>query len=153
ILVGMKDGAGPYSNASLVGSYSATDYIFTGPALQQPHLIADINALPMDLILNQAPPVGFRTEYLTVTFDGNGNFTLTNVKNLDGTVSSKAQTGTYSVASDGSLSIGGGVFGQVNADASGFLAYQPAGQNPEIVVGMKNSPILSQTISPPTQSV
>src|SRR5205085_10329695 len=67
ILVGMKDGAGPYSNASLVGSYSATNYIFTGPALQQPHLIADINALPMDLILNQAPPVGFRTEYLTVT--------------------------------------------------------------------------------------
>jgi len=139
ILVGMKTGAGPYNNASLNGAYTAIDYQFASGA-QQPHQTADIsaNGLPYDLNWNQAAPLGFRSEFLTITFHGDGTFDLTDLKNQDGSVSSTPQSGTYSVASDGSISIGGSVLGQLNADGSGFVGYQPAGQDPEILVVMKN---------------
>jgi hypothetical protein len=76
----------------------------------------------------------------TVTFDGAGNYTISQSQNVDGTGSSGSGGGTYSVASDGSVSLDGGgvVTGHVNSDGSGFVLDQVAGHYPNIVVGIKN---------------
>jgi hypothetical protein len=137
IVVGIKNGGSSFTNASLTGTYSLVTYQFNGGT--QPTLSQNIPSTPFLLSLQQGNPVGFKSQYMTVTFDGAGNYSSSIQQNIDGTGSSTSQNGTYSVASDGSVSIDGGVVaGHLSADASTFVVRQLAGQTANVVVGIKN---------------
>ena len=77
---------------------------------------------------------GFTVELGTVTFDGVGAFTISGTKNVDGVVSNVTQSGSYSVAADGTLTVGT-MTGSVLAGGSSFIAASRTG-DPEILVGI-----------------
>jgi hypothetical protein len=138
IVVGIKNGGSSFTNASLTGTYSLVTYQFDNGGTQ-PTLSQNIPSTPFLVSLQQMNPVGFKSQFMTVTFDGAGNYSSSIQQNIDGTGSSTSQNGTYSVASDGSVSIDGGVVaGHLSADASTFVVRQLAGQTANVVVGIKN---------------
>src|SRR5207248_256270 len=100
-----------------------------------------IASTPYNSNETQQPPTGFKSQFATVTFDGAGNYSMSQQQNLDGTGSSSGPTaGTYAVAGNGSVTLDGGsvVAGHLNGDGSTFLLDQQAGHFPNIVVGIKN---------------
>jgi hypothetical protein len=85
-----------YSNASLNGTYCVFSYFFDS-TVTQPLAPAAGSPLPT--------PLGFKESVGTVTFDGAGNATLSATRNEDGTISSNTETFTYSVASNGAVTV------------------------------------------------
>jgi hypothetical protein len=83
-------------------------------------------------------PVG---DQITVTFDGAGNYTATQIKNNSGVITNGANTGTYAVALNGTFTLDTGanmITGGISADGNTILLTQlVSGQNPEIDVGIK----------------
>jgi Spy/CpxP family protein refolding chaperone len=138
IVVGIKNGGSAFTNASLSGTYTLLTYQHdTGSS--QPTLGLDIPGTPFSGSVQQMNPTGFKSQYMTVVFDGAGNYSASIQENVDGVGSSTSQNGTYSVAADGSVSIDGGVVaGHLSADASTFIVRQTPSQQPNIVVGIKN---------------
>jgi hypothetical protein len=138
IVVGIKNGGSSFTNSSLTGTYSLVTYQFDNGGTQ-PTLSQNIPSTPFQVSLQQMNPVGFKSQFMTVTFDGAGNYSSSIQQNLDGVGSSTSQNGTYSVAGDGSVSIDGGVVaGHLSADASTFVVRQLPSQTANIVVGIKN---------------
>jgi hypothetical protein len=138
IVVGIKNGGSSFTNASLAGIYTLATYQHDTGATQ-PLLPLNIPSTPFSGSVQQMDPAGFKSQYMTVTFDGAGNYSASIQQNVDGVGSSTNQNGTYTVASDGSVSIDGGVVaGQLSADASTFVLRQTPSQQPNIVVGIKN---------------
>jgi hypothetical protein len=138
IVVGIKNGVSSFTNASLTGTYSLVTYQFDNGGTQ-PTLSQNIPSTPFLVSLQQMNPVGFKSQFMTVTFDGAGNYSSSIQQNTDGVGSSTNQNGTYSIASDGSVSIDSGVVaGHLSADASTFVVRQLAGQTANVVVGIKN---------------
>jgi hypothetical protein len=87
---------------------------------------------------------------LALTFDGAGNFSGTNVENGAGTVGGGAVSGTYAVATDGTLTIGwnvGSIFfqastitGGLSADGNSLVASQTTFgdlASPRVLFGIK----------------
>jgi hypothetical protein len=116
ILVGIKQGAMPYSSANLTGAYTAAHYGYAS--------------------------TGDSSGLWTVTFDGAGNFSGTDIVNNAGIVSSAAVSGTYAIAPNGALTItpdgGSTITGGLSADGITWVASQlTAGVSPEILVGIK----------------
>jgi hypothetical protein len=141
IVVGVKNGTGAMSNASLSGAYSVVTYGYDSGLVTQPSVQTNIPSTPFDFNVSQQPPTGFKSQFTTITFDGAGNYSMSQQQNLDGTGSSAGPiVGTYAVASNGSVTLDGGsvVSGHLNADGSTFLLDQQAGHFPNIVVGIKN---------------
>src|SRR5262249_22033997 len=85
VIVGVKRGAG-VTAATLSGTYTAVS------------LTGEMNGVPG----GSAGSLG------TAVFDGKGNFTVTNTDNEGGTISTSSGAGTYTVQSDGTLTISAG---------------------------------------------
>ena len=96
--------------AVLSGTYSLVTYQHDTGATQ-PMLPLNIPSTPFSGSVQQMDPTGFKSQYMTVTFDGAGNYSASIQQNVDGVGSSPSQNGTYSVAADGSVSIDGGAAG------------------------------------------
>jgi hypothetical protein len=123
-----------YTNASLNGTYKAVGFQ-RSLGTRQDNTPSAGTPLPA--------PRGFRSTLHTFAFDGLGNFTTTNIENLDGTVSNVGPiSGTYSVTTDGTVSINAaGVSGTVLAGGSVFLLSSTStGTNPGVIVGIKQVP-------------
>jgi len=140
IVVGMKNGTATMSNASLSGTYSAVTYGYDSGNVTQPSVQTSITSTPFNFDVPQQPPTGFKSQFATITFSGNGTYTMSQQQNVDGTGSSSGpQNGTYAVAANGSVTLDGGgvVSGHLNANGSAFLLDQKSGHFPNIVVGVK----------------
>ena len=116
VLFGIKQAQSNFSNASLNGAYTAARYDHNG--------------------------AGDSSNLLTLTFDGAGNFTGTDTLNSNGTTSSTAVSGTYSVAADGTLTMstinGSVVAGELSDGADRLVGRQGnTGDLPELLVGIK----------------
>jgi Chaperone of endosialidase len=115
-----------YSNASLNGVYSFFSYFFDSTNTQ-PLAPAAGSPLPT--------PVGFKGEIGTVTFDGAGNATVSSTKNKDGVISSSSQSLTYTVASNGAVSISQGLSGTLLENGNIFIGGDlTSGDPPQIVL-------------------
>jgi len=79
---------------------------------------------------------GQDSDLWTLTFDGAGNFSGSDV-NLDGKIGSRAVSGTYSVAADGTLTIspvdGSTITGGLSADGNTLVASQTTSGHPPTV--------------------
>jgi len=122
VLIGIKQGPANFSNANLSGTYTAAH--FRSPGF--PNTI-DEGGLWI------------------VTFDGASNFSGTDTLNNHGTASKVALSGTYTVATDGTLSIspngGSTITGALSADGNTWVTSQTTkGDWPEILVGIKQGP-------------
>src|SRR5207253_2653418 len=123
------------------GTYSAVTYGYDSGNLSQPLVQTFIASTPFNFDVPQQPPIGFKSQFATITFNGTGGYTLSQQQNLDGAGSSSGpQNGTYAVASNGTVTLDGGsvVSGHLNANGSAFLLDQHASHFPNIVVGVKN---------------
>ena len=128
-----------YSNASLSGTYTFSDY-YVNSSSSNATSIVPISVPSTPYTANLTVPIakrGFTVETGTVTFDGVGAFTISGTKNVDGVVSSMAQSGSYSVAPDGTLTVGT-MAGSVLAGGSSFIAASRTGA-PEVLVGVKKA--------------
>ena len=135
VLVGLKK-AGSFSNASLSGTYTFTDYYVNSGSSNATSVVhISVPSVPYtnDLTVPIAK-TGFTAELGTVTFDGVGGFTLSGTKNVDGVSSAKTQSGSYSVAADGTLTLGN-MTGSVLAGGSSLVAASMTG-DPEVLVGL-----------------
>lgn len=125
-----------YSNASLLGTYTFTDYYVNSGSSNATSVVhISVPSVPYtnDLTVPIAK-TGFTAELGTVTFDGVGGFTLSGTKNVDGVSSAKTQSGSYSVAADGTLTLGN-MTGSVLAGGSSLVAASMTG-DPEVLVGL-----------------
>src|SRR5439155_739015 len=141
IVVGVKNSTTVMSNASLSGTYSVVTYGYDSGLTTQPSVQTFIASTPFNSNVPQQPPTGFKSQFATVTFDGTGNYSMSQQQNLDGAGSSSGPTvGTYAVAGNGSVTLDGGsvVAGHLNGDGSTFLLDQQAGHFPHIGLGIKN---------------
>jgi hypothetical protein len=115
-----------YSNASLNGTYSVFSYYFDFTTAQALTPAAG-TALP--------PPQGFKFELGTVTFDGVSAGTLSDTKNKDGVISSNSAGFTYSVASNGAVTLSNGLSGTVLENGKVLLAGDvTSGDPPQLVL-------------------
>ena len=71
-----------------------------------------------------------------MTFNGAGSFSWTGTRNRGGFASFVSGNGTYSVAADGTLTMSGGLAGNVLAGGSSFLLSSTSGQILRIGVGI-----------------
>src|ERR1700722_18051520 len=78
---------------------------------------------------------------LFVTFDGAGNGSATEIRNVGGVITTGTNSGTYTVASNGTFTLNTGtntLTGGISADGNTLLLTQlGSGQNPEFDVGIK----------------
>ena len=104
ITAAVKNGSG-MSNASLNGTYA---YVSYGFGLQTPQPTAPASG-------QTAPaPKGFRVAFGSATFDGVGTVTISGTSNQDGVVTTRPiSSSNYSLAADGTLTIGAEVVGAV----------------------------------------
>jgi hypothetical protein len=115
-----------YSNASLNGTYSVFSYYFDFTTAQALAPAAG-TALP--------PPQGFKLNLGTVTFDGVSAGTLSATKNKDGVISPNSDSFTYSVASNGAVTLSNGLSGTVLENGRVLVAGDvTSGDPPQIVM-------------------
>jgi hypothetical protein len=89
------------------------------------------------------------TDQYLVAFDGNGNYSGTDINNNSGTITSSSVTGTYSVAAGGLVTVTG--TGESNSTAcwlsndgnSVVCSHESSSQNPGILAGFKVGQIQS----------
>jgi hypothetical protein len=120
VLLGIKHGQSKFSNADLIGIYKVVNFAYPGP---------------FDYL-------GDTSNLLTLTFDGAGNFSGTDVQNNGGTIASSSTSGTYTVAADGTLTItktgGPTITGGLSADSNTLVASQTtSGESPSVLLGIK----------------
>ena len=135
ISIGIQQVAGTFSNATLSGDYVVVKYQRNSLAVQ--------NTAPAVGAVLPAPK-GFVSSLINFNFDGQGNFTATEIKNQDGIITNlPSQTGTYTVGSDGTLTFTGtGFTGTVLAGGSVLaLAATVSGTDPGLMVGVQKSPV------------
>jgi hypothetical protein len=87
-------------------------------------------------------PFNPSSKQITVTFDGAGNYSATEIKNTGGVITTGANSGTYAVASNGTFTVDPGspnmVTGEISADGNTVVITQlSSGEKPEIDVGIK----------------
>ncbi len=129
LMVAVKRGTG-FGNPSLNGPYGFAQYRFE-PNASQPNTPMVGSPLPA--------PKGFSTLAGTLTFDGAGGATLVGSENRDGATSAMApQTLTYSVTSDGTVTVSGSaaVSGTINATGNVVVLAGTTGP-PTLIVGIK----------------
>lgn len=135
---GLRKG-GAFSNASLSGIYGVTLY-YSNPAATPPggnSIDIDIQATPFIGAFGVPFPLAaFSTEHRRMTFNGAGSFSWTGTRNRGGFASTVSGNGTYSVAADGTLTMSGGLAGNVLAGGSSFLLSSTSGQILRIGVGI-----------------
>jgi len=136
--VGLRKG-GAFSNASLGGTYAVTLY-YSNPAATPAggnSIDIDIPDEPFHGVFGVPFPLAaFSTEHRRMTFNGAGRFTWTGTRNRGGFASTVSGNGTYSVAADGTLTMSGGLAGNVLAGGSSFLLSSTSGQILRIGVGI-----------------
>ena len=120
VLIGIKQGQTNFSNADLIGLYKVVN--FASPS-------------PFDY-------GGDISNLLTLTFDGAGHYSGTDVQNAYGSINSSATSGTYNVAADGTLTItktgGSTITGGLSADGSTLVVGQTtSGESPSVQFGIK----------------
>lgn len=125
-IVGIKQGGGSFSRASLNGVYRMANYRFSRSEPQQDAPILG-DPLPS--------PRGMTSEYLTLTFDGAGNYAMTGKQNRDGTLTDVSDAGTYTVNADGVV-VFGNMTGALLAGGSGFVLAATSG-DPGAAVALK----------------
>lgn len=133
ISLGVRKG-GSFDNTSLRGKYTLVDYsrASNSTALLMP---LTVNSTPFSTNLNfNFQTTGFKSVISIATFDGAGGVSLAQTKNQDGIVSNATQSGTYSVANDGTMTAPG-LTGRVLAGGSMFVLGSSSG-DPEIAVGI-----------------
>jgi len=128
---------GTYSNANLAGRYALIDrYFDTGVARS----LMPAVGTPLPVLKGLTAGLG------SFGADGAGNWTFTNAKNVDSVMNFPVSYGgTYSVASDGTLTInspGAVLTGSVLNAGEDFHFVNPAGNVPE--------PVFATRIPPPT---
>jgi hypothetical protein len=118
LIIGVRRGTG-VTAATLSGTYTAVS------------LTGEMNGVSG----GSAGSVG------TVVFDGKGNFAVTNTDNEGGTISTGSGAGTYTVQSDGTLTIsvgGSTLHGAVSADGNVVvLSDVESGDKPGITVALR----------------
>jgi hypothetical protein len=81
------------------------------------------------------------SDYLTITFDGAGNYSGTDVSNIGGTVSSHSLSGTYIMAADGTFTVDSGtnlISGAISADGNVVvITHVSSGSTPDVDIGVK----------------
>lgn len=136
IAAGVKLG-GTFSNASLGGTYTvALHYVdaTTGPP---DTIVINVPDTPhSSTVAMPFPARAFNSELRTVTFNGAGSYTWSGTRNRGGVSSPVAGNGTYAVAADGTLTLDGGLAGNVLAGGSTFVVASTSGQAIEIGVGI-----------------
>jgi hypothetical protein len=121
VLFGIKQGQSNFSNANLMGAYKMIQFV------------------TRDII----DGAGDRGGLSTVTFDGAGNHDDSGVLNDGGSITSVVDTGTYTVAADGTLTIkssaGYTTTGGLSADGDTLVTTQVTNAQglPAVVVGIK----------------
>jgi len=126
--IGIKQGGGSFSNASLTGNYTGISFTYDNSTIQS-NTPAAGSPLPA--------PLGFSVDDQTFVFDGNGNFTASGTKDKDGTSSATSSSGTYSVAADGTYTSSDGGTGAVLADGSMIIYAYTSGSKMKIGVGIR----------------
>jgi hypothetical protein len=81
------------------------------------------------------------SDHLTITFDGAGNYSGTDINNSGGTITSNSISGTYVMASDGTFTVDSGtqeITGAMSADGNVVvITHVSAGSQPDIDIGVK----------------
>ena len=134
IAVGVKV-AGAFSNASLSGSYTMTNF-YTESATSNPLSTVSVSIPSSPFVTDLQIPGRFKTgvDLGTVTFDGAGHFTYSGSQNRDGVVASVTSSGSYSVAADGSLTIDE-LSGSVLSGGGTFILASTS-SDPQIAIGI-----------------
>jgi hypothetical protein len=136
MLVGIKKSGTSFSNASLSGTYAFSGFL-VDVSPESSLVSLDIPAVPYTGGLSvPIVPDGFASDAGTVTFDGSGGFSYSTTSNEDGTTVTLSGTGSYSVASDGALTIDSTLVGSVLPGGSMFIAASTSGDEPQILVGI-----------------
>lgn len=128
IIIGFQK-AGTFTSASLSGAYVGESFKMYGTAQGT----APTQGSPLPA------PRGFASSLVTLTFDGAGGVSLTGSENEDGTSAPTSGSGTYSIASDGTLTLttnGKSKSGSVLAGGGAFMLATPNGE-PGIIVALK----------------
>lgn len=126
--MGLKKG-GTFDDASLNGTYAVALYYSDAPVAPGTiNLI--VPTVPYSASLPVPFPVnGLSSELRTMIFDGAGNYSWSGTRNTNGTSTSiPPGSGTYTVASDGALTLDTGLTGQLLAGASTLLLTSPSGK-------------------------
>ncbi len=125
--MGLKKG-GSFNNASLSGSFTVALY-FSDPAAGTGNSInLDVIETPYAAALNVPfPAYALNSELRTMTFDGAGNYNWSGTRNTSGTLRAVSGGGSYSVATDGTLSFDTGLSGHLLAGSSAFILTTPSG--------------------------
>ena len=110
--VGVQRINSSYTNASLTGTYS---YVFITSDSQASQGVAPPVGNPLPALQ------GFSSDLGTITFDGSGNYTETDISSTNGVIANNNGSGTYSVASDGTMTTDGGGNGQLLAGGSAMV--------------------------------
>jgi hypothetical protein len=110
--IGLKKGGTTYSNASLNGTYFYQN-IGTDATNPQNTLGAFNSPLPQ--------PLGFESNFGTITFDGAGGYTLNGTGKEDQTTAPDVGLGTYTVSPDGLVLLDGADQGQLLAGGEAML--------------------------------
>jgi hypothetical protein len=81
------------------------------------------------------------SDHLTITFDGAGNYSGTDINNSGGVITSSPLSGTYAMASDGTFTVDSGTHmltGAISADGNVVvITHVSTGSTPDIDVGIK----------------
>ena len=134
--VGVKKG-GTFDNAGFNGSYAVALYYSDATAGPSSTINLNVTRTPY----NNTFPVPFpgyalNSELRTMTFDGAGNYTWSGIRNTSGASRPTSGSGTYVLASDGTLTLDTGLAGNVLAGASTFILATAAGRV-EMGVGLR----------------
>ncbi len=136
IAAGVKRG-GTFSNASLGGTYTVAFHYVDATTGPLDTITFDVRRTPFIATVDVPfPAYAFNSELRTMTFNGAGSYTWSGTRNRGGVSSPVAGNGTYAVAADGTLTLGGGLAGNVLAGGSTFIVASTSGQAIAIGVGI-----------------
>ncbi|MEO8165483.1 MAG: hypothetical protein ABI619_08800 [Betaproteobacteria bacterium] len=142
--MGIKKG-GTVNASSLDGNYSLALYYSDAPDGVASRLTLDVPRTPYDAIIDVPFPGSvLNSELRNVTFDGAGNYSWTGTRNTGGIAAAVSGSGTYTVDTDGTLSLeGGSTRGSVLAGGDMFIVATGSGQPVSVGVGLKKSRALN----------
>ncbi|MEO8156426.1 MAG: hypothetical protein ABI648_01430 [Betaproteobacteria bacterium] len=134
--MGVKKG-GTFNNASFNGSYAVALY-YSDATVGPPGTInLNVTKTPYNnTFAVPFPGYALSSELRTMTFDGAGNYTWSGTRNTSGNSSPASGSGTYVLATDGTLTLDTGLAGNVLAGASAFILATPGGKV-EMGVGLR----------------
>jgi len=133
---GIRKG-GAFSSASLAGRYTVAFHYADATASSPDKISISIPSAPYSSMVDVPFPLyGFNSEVRSVVFDGGGRYTWTGTRDRGGVSVSGSGAGSYSVDSEGVLTMDNRVVGNVLDGGSTFILAPTSGQVTQIGIGL-----------------